>query len=149
LPNFPLKQNVLKQHVMKMKTWMMVPAAVMAAVSGCLDPVSGPYRPAADDFTVSLVVGGRGPEVAGPSIPNAQDRAVAGPDVEGIQYGSIRNTIQVIVVKADTGKVTNFQQILRTSDAQSGEAAGGPGDTGGERRDHQYNDEAPGGGHRF
>jgi hypothetical protein len=80
---------------MKMKTWMMVlaAAAVMAAVSGCLDPVSVPYRPAADgpstdspvagvpatgDFTVSLVAGG--PSVEGLSVPSSQGRAVVGPD---------------------------------------------------------------------
>jgi hypothetical protein len=124
---------------MKMKTWMMVlaAAAVMAAVSGCQDPVSGSNQteadgkpkdgkpkdspvagvPAADDFTVSLAVGSGGPSAGG--SPALSSRSVAGPDASGIQYGSIRNTIQVIVVKADTGKVTNFQQVVRQNDAQA------------------------------
>jgi hypothetical protein len=125
---------------MNIKTWMMVlaAAAVMAAVSGCQDPVSGSNRPeadgapkdgkpkdspvagvpAADDFTVSLVVGSGGPSAGG--SPLLSSRSVAGPDAGGIQYGSILNTVQVIAVKADTGKVTNFHQFLRPNDANNG-----------------------------
>jgi hypothetical protein len=93
-------------------------AAVIAVVSGCFNPVQPRARiPSSADgtftdgtstdgtstnapFTVTLQVGGE-----------AASRAVVGPNDYGIKSGGIRNIVQIIVIKADTGEVESFQQI--------------------------------------
>jgi hypothetical protein len=104
--------------------------AAAALLWGCLNTVSwgtgggvadqGPTNPdrlspaapetgiAAEEFIVTLGIGGEGPEAS---------RSVLGPGAGGIQYGGIRNIVQVIVVNAGTGDVTYFQQEVRESDS--------------------------------
>jgi hypothetical protein len=109
-------------------------AAVIGAVSGCMNPLhpagtagapsaGGPVvdAPSAgggagiagEDFTVTLRVGEDG-GTGGPS------RAVTGPDAGGIQFGAIRNIAQVIAVDAETGEIADFQQALREKDQDTG-----------------------------
>jgi hypothetical protein len=101
-------------------------AAIVGAVLACQNPAQ-PAVPAqtgaeeagpgtedgAGEFTVTLRVG-----EAGPEVPNS--RAVAGPDAGGIQYGGIRNIVQVIALDAATGEVVDFQQVFRLNDGDTG-----------------------------
>jgi parallel beta-helix repeat protein len=70
-----------------------------------------------EEFTLTLEVGGSG---AGDSDAGSGSRSVVGPGAESIQYGSIRNVVQVIQVDAGTGEFTHFQQVSRKNDADTG-----------------------------
>jgi hypothetical protein len=124
--------------------WCAGGMAALALLWGCLSPVSFPSgtgvpapggtsgtdlgptnpdspRPAApgtgiagEEFIVTLGVGGVG-EVEGTS-----SRSLVGPGDGGIQYGGIRNVVQVIQVDAGTGELVHFQQEVRKGDDEAG-----------------------------
>jgi hypothetical protein len=83
---------------------------------------------AGEEFIITLGIGDaqaggppvEGPLVGGPPVPNS--RSVVGPGAEGIQYGGIRNIVQVIVVDAGTGDVAHFQQEVRGGNAETSAA---------------------------
>jgi hypothetical protein len=119
----------MKKNVgMNSRKWAPLLAGVTAAAAllwGCFNPTlhvpavdapsadvpsaggsSGPGIPW-EEFTVTLRIGDWGADGSG--------RAVVGPGTGDIQYGSIRNTAQIIVVDAEGG-IAYFQQTRRARD---------------------------------
>jgi hypothetical protein len=107
-------------------------AAFIVALVGCVNPLSYTEAsweaPSADapasggeyadvpstgvqpeEFTVTLGTGAGG-----------GSRAVAGPGAGTVRYGSIRNTLQVIVVNQAGNTVVDFKQVRRTRDIETG-----------------------------
>jgi hypothetical protein len=126
--------EVAMEKIKMMRRWkwalLLGGMAAVALLWGCLSPVSVPPpggtsgtenpnspSPAApgtgiagEEFIVTLGVGGEGPEAS---------RSVVGPGAGGIQYGGIRNIVQVIQVDAGTGELVHFQQEVRKSDTEA------------------------------
>jgi hypothetical protein len=129
-----MKEDNEGKNTMKRPKWIpllggILAVAVIGGVPGCFNPT---LHVPAEGAPAAGVPSAEGPSVDAPGstgitweeftitlrVGTDAGRAVAGPDAGDIQYGGIRNIVQVIAVDAE-GVVAGSDQAVRKNDADS------------------------------
>ncbi|MDR0760800.1 MAG: hypothetical protein LBF74_11960 [Treponema sp.] len=92
-------------------TRVFTSGALAIVLAGCFNPITvDPPKqrtPVPASFTVDVLVG-----------EDSGARSVAGPDAARIKAEGIRNTVQLIIVDKETGRIAAFDEVRRQKDSE-------------------------------